>query len=156
MRSSKAFTLIATLGASTLAIPTQPPVVNTTALPINFAILAFPGFQALDAFGPLDVFNSFSMLYRDVNMHVKVLAATLDPISTVIPAMPSMNMTHSDFGESIMPTHTFKQVLAHGIEDVDVLLVPGGGGTRDTRLDEIEFIKALAPKVSVQRTCDIE
>ncbi|KAF2116934.1 class I glutamine amidotransferase-like protein [Lophiotrema nucula] len=147
MRLPRTFPLLATLFAPTLGIPLQPPIANTTALPINFAIVAFPGFQALDAFGPLDVFNSLSLLYSsNVTMHVKVVAATLDPVSTVVQSSPMMNMSHGDFGESIKPTHTFMQLLNKDTQgEVDVLIVPGGGGTREERLEEIAFIKATAP-----------
>jgi hypothetical protein len=30
--------------------------------PVHYGVLLFPGFQALDVFGPLDVFNSLAMV----------------------------------------------------------------------------------------------
>ncbi|KAF2741186.1 class I glutamine amidotransferase-like protein, partial [Polyplosphaeria fusca] len=141
-----------------LAVPVQPPFDNTTTLPINFAVLVFPGFQSLDVFGPLDVLNSLSLLYKpfnNVEMHVSVLSSTMDPVSTVTSPSARMNMSHGNFGESIMPTTTMKQVLAKYNDkentdkggEIDVLIVPGGMGTRDDRTEEIEFVKTVYPRV---------
>ncbi|KAI5851749.1 class I glutamine amidotransferase-like protein [Morchella snyderi] len=76
---------------------------DVPALPVNFGVLVFPGFQALDVFGPLDTLNMLSTLFR-TNLHI--IAETLDPVSTK-PRSPAMNTTGSNFGESIVPTHTF-------------------------------------------------
>ncbi|KAF9528596.1 class I glutamine amidotransferase-like protein [Crepidotus variabilis] len=93
---------------------------NSTALPLNYGVVLFPGFQALDVFGPLDVFNSLAINYT---MNLFIIAETLDPVSTKHPmSMPGT----SNFNEAILPTHTF----ANPPESLDVLLVPGGGGTR--------------------------
>ena len=63
-----------------------------------------------------------------------------------------MNMTHNDFGQKIVPTTTITDALAakkhDGTpDDIDVLIVPGGGGTREPMLEEIEFVKTVYPKV---------
>ena len=39
---------------------TRPPLANTSAIPLNFGMIVFPGFQALDVFGPLDALSMFS------------------------------------------------------------------------------------------------
>ncbi|KAF2177231.1 class I glutamine amidotransferase-like protein [Zopfia rhizophila CBS 207.26] len=164
MRVSTLMPLLAALH-STYATLTMPNITNTTALPKHYAILVFPTFQALDVFGPLDVLNTLAMLFN-TTMHLSVLSATMDPVTTVPQRTPRMNMTHGDFGESIVPTNTFKEVLAksgscpertagHGGHsmngtdkgDIEVLIVPGGGGTREPRLEEIDFVKQTYPKV---------
>lgn len=45
----------------TLSKQTQPPITNTTILPVNFGMLVFPGFQALDVFGPLDALSTLRL-----------------------------------------------------------------------------------------------
>jgi hypothetical protein len=161
-----------------LAVPQAVPFTNTTALPVHYGLVVFPGFQALDVFGPLDILNNVALFYN-TSMHISILSSSLDPVSTVPLKNPFMNMTHSDFGEAIKPTHTFKEVLAAGgkcpsnaaghgqgghpyqrrhddygavnITDdkgpIDVLIVPGGSGTRAELTEEIAFVKEMYPKV---------
>ena len=57
----RAFAPIAAVLAAlptTLSDQIQPPVANITILPVNFGMLVFPGFQALDVFGPLDALST--------------------------------------------------------------------------------------------------
>jgi transcriptional regulator GlxA family with amidase domain len=165
MRPKPLLALITTL-TPVLAAPHQPPFSNTTTLPTHFGLLIFPHFQALDVFGPMDVLNTLSMLYSNSTMHLSILSSTLDPVST---AMPGMHGSGA-FGESIVPTTTFSEYLAHhppsnqgeegdGNSDndgptytppnsqrpIDVLLVPGGAGTRQPLTSEIAFVKTLYP-----------
>ncbi|KAF2454020.1 class I glutamine amidotransferase-like protein [Lineolata rhizophorae] len=92
---------------------------NETEL-VNYGIVLYPAFQALDVFGPLDVLNMVSFSNR-LNLHI--IAETMDPVST---KPQVMNNSGSDFGESVVPTHTFTEPP----EQLDVLIVPGGVGTR--------------------------
>ena len=185
------FSGLALLGAAlpfTLGSPSQPPIANTTKLPTHFGALIFPHFQALDLYGPLDLFNSIAMLYANqTTMHLSILAKTMDPVST--------GMMPGGFGESTVPTITFKDYLArskargdqngsstdaedcddgnggHAVAkramrfgarqmghgnmpsmskdpgDIEVLLVPGGGGTRKDMTEEIAFVKEIYPKL---------
>jgi hypothetical protein len=73
--------------------------------------------QRQDVFGPLDILNT---LGRERTIRLSIIAATLDPVST----KPPGNMTHASpqFGESIVPTHTFETAP----NDLEVLIVPGG------------------------------
>ncbi|KAG5636622.1 hypothetical protein H0H81_007390 [Sphagnurus paluster] len=90
--------------------------------PVHFGIIVFPGFQALDVFGPLDAFNTLSFAF-DVPLKLSIIAETLDTVSTrPRTAVPGA----SDFDESIVPTHTYDTA-----PPLDVLIVPGGQGTRD-------------------------
>lgn len=114
--------------------------VDNSSLPVNFGVLVFPAFQALDVFGPLDTLNMLSLLHR---MNLYVIAETLDPVSTS-PRSPAMNTTGSNFGERIVPTHTFATAPA-----LDVLIIPGGAGTRaGALLDPArEYIKTAFPSL---------
>jgi transcriptional regulator GlxA family with amidase domain len=178
MRFSGVAPLLAAL-PSALASPSQPPFANTTTLPTHFGLLVFPHFQALDVFGPIDVLNSLSMLYKNsTTMYLSILSKTMAPVTT------GMQGTH--FEQRIVPTTTFKQYLAkntseeyntgtgehavarramrfgarqdHGsrpvdsvpvadLGDIEVLIIPGGGGTRSNMTEEIAFVKAVYPKV---------
>ncbi|KAF7554997.1 hypothetical protein G7Z17_g2493 [Cylindrodendrum hubeiense] len=87
--------------------------------PTKYGIVVFPGFQALDAFGPLDILN---MLSRSPALELSVIAETLSPVSTKLGSPGG-----STIGQSVVPTHTFENSPA----DIEVLIVPGGKGTRD-------------------------
>lgn len=101
---------------------------HTKPKPVNFGVVVFPAFQQLDVFGPLD---ALSLLSRSHKMNLYTIAATLDPVSTKqLPPTGNGGFkpppTQSpDFGTTIVPTHTFRTA-----PDLDVLLVPGGQGTR--------------------------
>lgn len=100
-------------------------------LPTKIGIILFPGFQLLDAAGPLD---AFSLLSQQHPISISILGATLSPISTANAMQPS--------GVSIMPTHTFEQAKELGL---DVLVLPGGLGTRteENVRAVVEFVKSL-------------
>ncbi|KAJ5379839.1 uncharacterized protein N7496_002267 [Penicillium cataractarum] len=65
---------------------------------LRIGVVLFPGFQALDAFGPLDCIN---VLSRTESITLSLLSTTLDPVSTQSPDIPTTT------GQSILPTHTF-------------------------------------------------
>jgi transcriptional regulator GlxA family with amidase domain len=110
---------------------------GSPSLPVNFGVIVFPGFQALDAFGPLDALNTLS-LHRPLNLYV--IAQTLDPVSTK-PSTP--NLHGSNFAQSIVPTHTFTTV-----PPLDVLIIPGGLGTNDPEIESaIGFVKKVYPSL---------
>ncbi|KAL1645484.1 hypothetical protein SLS58_003793 [Diplodia intermedia] len=94
---------------------------STSQEPVNFGILLFPAFQALDVFGPLDALNILSLSHP---MNLALIAETLDPVSTA-PLSPAMNRFNSNFSQSVLPTHTHATA-----PPLDVLIVPGGLGTR--------------------------
>ncbi|KAH7116743.1 class I glutamine amidotransferase-like protein, partial [Dendryphion nanum] len=165
MRVSTLMPIIAAL-PSVFGAPKQPALKNGTAIPKHYGILAFPTFQPLDVFGPVDVLQSFSMLYNQSGMHLSVISANMDPVNSASKKTARMNMTHSSFGSSISVTDTMKQVLANGgkcggtpmpahpghpasntLDDIEVLIVPGGGGTRENLTEEIAFVKTMYPKV---------
>jgi putative intracellular protease/amidase len=104
--------------------------------PTRFAVVLFPGFQSLDVFGSLDILNILSR--RTDNLELSVLSSTLDPVSTHID--PSHSMV-----QRVVPTHTFQNPP----EDIEVLLVPGGFGTRDRENIQpaVDFVKSVYPKL---------
>ncbi|GLI75845.1 hypothetical protein PoHVEF18_004111 [Penicillium ochrochloron] len=104
--------------------------------PLRIGVILFPGFQALDAFGPLDVIN---VLSRTEPVTLSLLSSTLTPISTQSPDIPSTT------GQSILPTHTYATA-----PPLDVLLVPGGRGSRGTSApvtEAITFIQNIYPSL---------
>ncbi|KAG6829817.1 hypothetical protein H0H93_014297 [Arthromyces matolae] len=108
-------------------------------VPVNFGIVVFPGFQALDAFGPLDVLNVLSTLFP---MNLSIIAETLDPVSTKLP-IPHPRRVQSNFGQSILPTHTFATC-----PPLDVLLVPGGaGGFLPSIQIVVDFVAKVYPSL---------
>jgi transcriptional regulator GlxA family with amidase domain len=99
-------------------------------------MILFPGFQALDAFGPLDCIN---VLSRTDNITLSLLANTLDPVTTKCPGYPAST------GQEIVPTHTYEEPPL-----LDVLFIPGGLGSRGsgpTVLATIKFIQEIYPSL---------
>jgi len=105
--------------------------------PTKIGVILFPGFQLLDVAGPIDALNILSMTRT---LHLSILAATLDPVSTRHHATAT---TGSDFAQSIVPTHTFDNPP----EDLEVLIIPGGIGARKDENVEpvVQFVKKVFP-----------
>ncbi|KAB8254138.1 class I glutamine amidotransferase-like protein [Aspergillus pseudonomiae] len=109
---------------------------GSTTPPLHFGVVLFPGFQALDAFGPLDCINVLSW---SENVSLSLLASSLDPVTTKPPTLPGA------IGQSIVPTHTFGTA-----PPLDVLLIPGGlGTTGDSPIlqEIIIFIQRVYPRL---------
>lgn len=109
----------------------------------------------------MDLLNSLFMIYSNqtTSPALSVLSRTMDPVTSAM--MPRA------FGQEILPTTTFKQYLCeHALANhttdgacstsntstgnkapIDVLVVPGGGGTRRDVSEEIDFIAATFPSV---------
>ncbi|KAL7621120.1 hypothetical protein AAE478_008434 [Parahypoxylon ruwenzoriense] len=119
----------------------QTPEVPQQGPPTRFAVALFPGFQALDIFGPLDVLNMLSKQQApQLELSLLVLSSTLTPVSTRTPA--------SSVAQTVVPTHTFADALRDD-RRIDVLLVPGGGGTRDPQnvRPVVDFVRAAFPRL---------
>ncbi|KAF3056778.1 Isonitrile hydratase [Trichoderma lentiforme] len=106
--------------------------------PSKIAVALFSGFQALDVFGPLDALNILS--YTNP-LELYLLSTTLDPVSTIPVKAPSPGA----IGQRLVPTHTYQDAP----KDIEVLLVPGGRGTRDIELTQpiVDFIGATFPSL---------
>ncbi|KAM3511499.1 hypothetical protein MY11210_004857 [Beauveria gryllotalpidicola] len=114
---------------------------TTQAPPTEFALALFNGFQALDAFGPLDTLNLLSRIDKDNNRKISlsVLAATKDAVSTAAPD------AHQTIEQWVLPTHTFDDAP----DNIEVLIIPGGQGTRtaETIQPTVDFVRARFPKL---------
>ncbi|KXJ93835.1 class I glutamine amidotransferase-like protein [Microdochium bolleyi] len=124
-----------------MAAPTQ-----QQAPPVKFAAALFPGFQALDLFGPLDNLNLIAR--QDHPMSLYILSSDLSPVSTIFPAdTPSSKSKGLEFpmSQAVQPTHTY----ATCPDDVEVLIVPGGRGCHDpSQVEHIAtFIKERMPRL---------
>ncbi|KAF2015588.1 DJ-1/PfpI family protein-like protein [Aaosphaeria arxii CBS 175.79] len=102
-------------------------------LPKNIGVVLFPGFQLLDAAGPLDALNILSLTHP---LNLSILAHDLSPVST---RHHLHQAAGSNCQQSIVPTHTF----ANAPDDIEVLIIPGGTGSRkEENLDGvIEFLQ---------------
>jgi putative intracellular protease/amidase len=107
-------------------------------LPVNYAFVVFPTFQALDVFGPLDALNMLSLRYHT---NLSIIAETLDPVSTS--PRSKLNPFNSTFGESIVPTHTFQAAPPN----IDILMIPGGFGTLEPLNSTVDFIRDTYPNI---------
>ncbi|KZW00682.1 class I glutamine amidotransferase-like protein [Exidia glandulosa HHB12029] len=118
-----------------------PTAAQASDLPVNIGFVVYPGFQALDVFGPLDPLNMLSM---EVPLKLSIIGPTLEPVSTKAP--PVVPTVSPDFAQSIVPTHTF----ASPPKDLDVLIVPGGAGLMypvELQQAQIDFVKEQYPKL---------
>jgi putative intracellular protease/amidase len=109
-----------------------------TTLPTKIGVIIFPGFQLLDWAGPLDALNILSHTH---SLYLCTIAATLDRIRTQNHIQSAQG---SAFSQSLVPTHTF----ANAPRDLDVLLIPGGLGSRGEGSEvymeqQVEYLKAL-------------
>ncbi|KAF5313869.1 hypothetical protein D9619_013111 [Psilocybe cf. subviscida] len=104
--------------APLISLPASAKPVND--VPLRYGAIVYPGFQALDLFGPLDALNTLSLSYP---LSLSVLAESLEPVSTKPPG--TLGNQEADFGQTIVPTHTFADA-----PPIDVLIVPGGFGVR--------------------------
>ncbi|KAF2688908.1 class I glutamine amidotransferase-like protein [Lentithecium fluviatile CBS 122367] len=142
-----------------------PPIANTTALPKHIGILVAPSITPIDMFGPLDVFTAIAMYYVNETgpMQLSIITANDTPATTSPP------LKGVDFGVKLWSTVTvdhYLEMAAKGfsmdhaaecnstemqsgtpLSPIDVLLVPGGGGTRGNVDKEISFVKAVYPSL---------
>lgn len=102
-------------------------------------MILFQAFESLDVFGPLDALQTLSRSYQ---MDLALIAPTMDPVSTQ-PRAKVMNPKNSTFFQAVLPTHTFATA-----PPLDVLMIPGGLGTRAPDLNAtIDWIAKTYPTV---------
>lgn len=101
----------------------------STNSPRSYGIVLFPQFEVLDAAGPLEILNMLAFLSQNDEMKLSVIAQTLDPVNPgpIAPATLSANFNGQ---QHYLPTHTFDTA-----PPLDVLIVPGGRGTRASNED---------------------
>ena len=149
--------------------------------PIHYLLAIFPGFQLLDLAGPLDILNLLSTVHLDPEKHplsLTIIAESLDPVP-VKPIPPkSANWTFDiadgfpksdgkvnlSFNQILQPDTTYADYLealdsGENKPHVDVLLIPGGVGTRLKRVHPdgsrtsniqslLDFVPKFAPHIS--------
>jgi putative intracellular protease/amidase len=132
----------------------KPTIKNCTTLPRHIGLLLTPSVTPIDLFGPLDVFSGFAMAFNNQTgpMHLTVLSAD-NATTTTAPPIPGL----PGFGMDLVPTISladyldaqakgFKGNASHGLPGpLDVILIPGGGGTRQNVTREIAFVKEVYP-----------
>lgn len=98
-------------------------------------MILFPSFEILDVFGPLQVFKTLASRYH---LELALISTTLEPVSPE-PRLPAFNRLNSTFFPEALPSHT----LETAPKDLDVLIVPGGGGTRASDQELEPYFKYL-------------
>lgn len=145
--------------------------------PIHYLLPIFPGFQLLDLAGPLDILNLYSSSSGISGLTLKFIAESRDPVPTK-PISPKSadwsfdlegaypqtgGKTNTTFNEYLHPDTTYAEYLealesGHGSPTVDVLLIPGGVGTRLQRIHPdgsktsniqplLDFLPKIAPHI---------
>ena len=101
-------------------------------------MIVYSGFEALDVFGPLQVFN---LLANNVTMTLSVIASSLEPVSI---RESSPNSVGSTFSQEIVPTHTYNNA-----PPLDLLIVPGGVATTTAPevAEAVDFVAARYPSL---------
>ena len=92
----------------------------------HFALVVFPQFEVLDAFGPTEVLHGIGhpmVNPNGGNIKLCIIGPSLEPVSTG-PAKGDPSPLKSKVAQTIVPTHTYDDPP----KDVDVLIVPGGFG----------------------------
>ncbi|KAG6879089.1 hypothetical protein C0992_005234 [Termitomyces sp. T32_za158] len=111
----------------------------STSPPLSFGVILYPGFQALDVFGPLDALNTLALTSRPP-LTLSLISSTLSPVSTKPPG--ALSPPSFAFTESVVPTHTYATA-----PPLDVLLIPGGLGVRDISSPPIQDAIAFTARV---------
>ena len=112
---------------------------NSTTIPRSFGLLVFPSWEIIDVYGPVQVLKNVAQHYH---LNLAIIAETLSPVKPG-PRLASANPFNSSFYPPILPTHTLETA-----PDLDVLIIPGGGGTRTPDLDKLlNYVRTTYPKV---------
>ncbi|KAK7187161.1 hypothetical protein DPSP01_004021 [Paraphaeosphaeria sporulosa] len=164
MRKTFYTSLLAAVPMTALA-QERPGLANSSAVPTHYGILLTPSITPIDMFGPMDVFQGLAMGFQNLTgpMHLSIISVNSTP-STTNPPMPGI-----DFGMALPPTITIAEYLAAAANNftsidesttnstchtstkipgpLDVLLVPGGGGTRKDVSHEVDFVRTVYPSL---------
>nr|OQO24870.1 hypothetical protein B0A51_06879 [Rachicladosporium sp. CCFEE 5018] len=131
---------------SNVTAPAYPPSYctnNTTSAlppPSKFGYILFRGFEPLDINGPV---SALATLGRSRHIDLSMIAETLEPVTSA-PLLPSMNLLNSTSFVTMLPTHTF----ATAPKDLEVLMIPGGSGSRSPYLNAtLAYLQTTYPKL---------
>ena len=97
---------------------------ESTFIPTSYGLLLFPGFEVLDAAGPIEALNVLSLHLNHQEIKLSVIARTIYPVSPG-PFSPNQASSHFTGQQFYQPSHTFDTA-----PPLDVLIVPGGRGCR--------------------------
>lgn len=126
--------------------------------PLNFTAVLFPGYQLLDLAGPLDILNLVSLQVPAAkNLHLVMAAEFAGPVPTKPPGLAdqAVNITCTQSLRADGEFAAYLKAIKEGSVSCDVLLIPGGFGTRLPSIKEPyslpaqHFIQAVAPYVKV-------
>lgn len=113
---------------------------NSTPPPNKWGFVLFQTYEPLDIWGP---YEALYTLARREKIDIAWLAETLTPVTTA-PQLAAMNPKNSSAFINIPPTHTF----ATAPSDIEVLLVPGGLGSRAPNINgTLDYITQSFPKL---------
>ncbi|KAM7215482.1 Class I glutamine amidotransferase-like protein [Rhypophila decipiens] len=108
--------------------------------PVKYGMILFRAFEPLDVFGPI---QALFMLSRIRHLELALISETMDVITTE-PVVESMNPLNSRVFPTLPPSHT----LATAPKNLDVLIIPGGLGTRSPLINAtIEYISKTYPNL---------
>jgi transcriptional regulator GlxA family with amidase domain len=143
-----------------------------TLRPLHYHLPLFPGFQLLDVAAPLDILNIRTQYPDTAGITLTVSAATLDPVSVKPVPPPNANWRfdvpaaniNTACNQHMVPQCTFADVISalkagksfdgsDDIKPVDVLILPGGLGTR---LDRIYDENATSGKGRVSNMKEVQ
>ncbi|KAI9159014.1 DJ-1 family [Paramyrothecium foliicola] len=117
--------------------PTVPGEGMPEDIPVNWGVLAMPGADLLDVFGPLEV------LYFVAGKSYLNLTIITPTEENVVLDPPMGNKFNSIYAPTYVGSATMKDNL-----DLDVLLIPGGAAARDPSLLYIDdWVAEMYPKV---------
>ncbi|KAI5780257.1 class I glutamine amidotransferase-like protein [Peziza echinospora] len=129
------------LGAS-VATATLSPFLDVLPKPLKFGVLLFPGFEILDVAGPLSALNALSRRLNTLNNGTNATLPSLIQITQhpgVVSTSVGLGMYETFFAPvSLTSEHAY---------DLDVLLVPGGVGTRSIPGEYVEYIRNVYPRL---------
>lgn len=149
--------LIATLALTSAAQPLNQDTLCDPPKPQHYGVLVFPTFELIDVvrhlpwhppnqctnptqMGPLEVLTVLSRNHAPMKLSL-ISNTTLQPVTNDFSATgPSAN--NFTFGAYVLPQYT----LSTAPDDIDVLLVPGGVGTRVPANETQRYVDFIAER----------
>ena len=86
--------------------------------PKSIGLILYPGFELLDAAGPIEALNCLSFSPGDKDLTLSIISRNMDPVPVGANAFATT--------QKWLPTHTFETA-----PQLDLLLIPGGFGSFD-------------------------
>ncbi|EAA27734.1 class I glutamine amidotransferase-like protein [Neurospora crassa] len=140
---------------------------TTYPTPKTYALLLFPTFEILDAYGPIEILQ-FVGHFHPIRLLIFSLQAPyssgLAPVLTTpsLASSPINNPLNSSFYPTFNPTHPIPttdqqwEEMREVLESVDVLMVPGGEGVYSPDLEgkgrELDFLRRMVGEFGIGGT----